>query len=329
MDSIVWCEQSYPIKEFLQKFSLPQIVQVDNGYYGATDDNTLSQGQIILLHQVVRVDKVKVSVPLEEDLIRTIYVPLDCRELVEILPKGGRGRYSHMKELLRDSPGFVRAIHNTPWLGLKPGDILKVREVARDGRQNYVVFEFLDRDQDIQVRIPLDYEIAFEALAARQPFSLKDAVEMFQLPVWVRFMKSGSGVVGLGRATNITSLEGAVVLEQVSEEEAIIATSREGQFVTVLDIPADLDVSVLPAIGAVTNNQGYTSLCRSIHQSAKIDALADLNRARDDMLGVERLSEYEELAPLLPPKSARISSTETSAVAGDKEHSQCRLESAI
>ncbi|KAJ7360455.1 hypothetical protein OS493_015556 [Desmophyllum pertusum] len=77
-------------------------------------------------------------------------------------------------------------------------------------------------------------------------------------------------------------------------------------------IPTDLDVNVIPALGAVTGDKEYARFCRDIHDGTELTKVDLLNDSKltefYDEPTVDVVYDYVEVKPMLPPRGRRLSS---------------------
>ena len=303
-ENIVWSTNPCTLKTFVESFSLPQLVQVENGIYSEDDAKTLSAGQILTLHFTKRTDKVLAKASATKEF----FVPVNCPCKVEILPTICEDKYYSVQDIVEaTSVKFIRVVHDSPpSLRLKEGDILELKKTVEENRGKFIECEFYHKTRDT-VRLPLEFKAAFEPLARPEQYHLQDVLSLFKLPARVKFRSTGATAIqDVNTQVDLVSL-GSVLLKAVHDETTIIATSRVDNKVTVLLIPTDLDVSVCPAKGAITGDETYTRFCKEIHDGAyleKVD-LSGINAFRlSDEPDLEVLYDYTEVKPAIPPRSS-------------------------
>ena len=302
-ENIVWSDKSFTLREFVDNFSLPQLVQVEHGIYSEDDANTLSAGQILTLHFTKKTDKV-VAKPTGT---KQFFIPVNCPCKVEILPTICEDIYYSVQDIVEaTSIQFIRVVHDSPpSFRLKAGDILQLKNTVEENRGKFIECEFLDKTRDL-VRLPLEFKAAFEPLARTKEYYLQDVLTSFKFPVRVKFISGDMAIQDVNSEVDLPSL-GSVLLKEICEESTVICTSRADDNVSVLMIPTDLEVSVRPAEGALTGDETYARFCRKIHDGAdleKVDLSAMINPSRlSSERDVEFLYEYVEKKPPVPPRS--------------------------
>ena len=80
-DSLDWSEEEYQLTDFVNKFTLPQVVRVEQGFHSGDDDTALGGGQVLTIHVVKEADTV-VAKDAQE---RKVYIPKTCSQKVEVL----------------------------------------------------------------------------------------------------------------------------------------------------------------------------------------------------------------------------------------------------
>ena len=301
-ENIIWSDKSFTLKEFVDNFSLPQLVQVENGIYSEDEAKTLSAAQILTVHVTKRTDKVVAKAT----GTKQFFIPVNCPCKVEILPTICEDTYYSVQDIVEaTSIQFIRVVHDSPpSFRLKAGDILQLKNTVEENHGKFIECEFLDKTRDL-VRLPLDFKAAFEPLASTKEYNFQDVLTLFKFPVRVKFISGDMTVQDVNSEVDLLSL-GSVLLKEIHEESTVICTSRADDNVAVLMIPTDLEVSVRPAEGALTGDETYARFCRKLHDGADLEKV-DLSMINASRLcgerDVELLYEYVEVKPPVPPRS--------------------------
>lgn len=303
-ENIVWSEQSCTLKTFIDSYLLPQLVKVEDGFYSTKDAETLSKDDILTLHFTKRTDKLVI----EAADHKSYFIPLNFPCKIEILPRICEDRYYSVEDVVdawtSDDFKFIRVVHNgPPQLRIRAGDILKLKKTVEVNRVRYLECEFHDKTKD-SVRLPLDFKAAFEPLARAEQCHLQEVVN--KLPLRVKFTSCDTTIEG-ANGINVVDLPslGSVLLKEFREERTVIATSRHDNLVTVLMIPADLDVNVFPAHGAVIGDKKYARFCREIHDGTELTKV-DFSTQGSMMFQeptVDVIYDYADVRPLLPRRN--------------------------
>ena len=305
---IVWSAQSCTLKTFVDSYTLPQLVKVEDGFYSDEEAKTLSAGQIFTLHFTKQTDKLLAQAADHKQYL----VPVNCPCKVEILPKICQEAYNSVEDIVDAWTSadfkFIRVVHDgPPSMRIKAGDILKLKKTVEENRVKFLECEFLDKTKDL-VRLCLDFKAAFEPLASAGQYQLQEILKTFRLPVRVKFISSDTTIQDADNNIDFPSL-GSVLLKELRQETTIIATSRDDGMVTVLMIPTDLDVNVFPARGAVLGEKEYARFCKDVHDGtelAKVDLFENGFKSFETST-VDVIYDYEEVKPPLPPRNRRES----------------------
>ena len=300
-ENIVWSEQSCTLKTFIDNYSLPQLVRVEDGFYSAKDAETLSKDDILTLHFTKQTDKLLV----EAADHKRYFVPLNCPCKIEILPWISDDRYYSVEDVVdawtSDDFKFIRVVHNgPPHLRIRAGDILKLSKTVEEKRVKFLECEFHDKTRDL-VRLPLDFKAAFEPLANAKPCHLQEVAGK-KLPVRVKFTSGDTTIQSANDVDVDLASLGSVLVKEFREERTVIATTRHSNLVTILMIPAHLEVNVFPAHGAVIGDKEYARFCREIHDGTELTKV-DFSKHGCTMFEepiVDAVYDYVEVKPLLP-----------------------------
>ena len=162
-ESIVGSGVSHSLKDFLTKYRLPQIVKVQEEIYNANDEETLSTDQQLMLHTIKRSEHIKAR----DSHGSKLCIPLYCLHKVEILPDKCDDRLKSVEELWQVFPKFVRIVHDTPWLNIRSGDVLELRQKVEDEKRRRRFPECNFRNSPANcVKFPIEYKTVYEPLAA-------------------------------------------------------------------------------------------------------------------------------------------------------------------
>ena len=160
--NLIWSKVEHKLGDFVSKFPLPQIVRVEEGYYGPSEDSCLGSEQILTLHAVRSTEKVRAK----DHRNRDLHIPLNCSQRVELRPQNLKELYEHVSELSSVFPRFVRVVQGYYNLEnedqcISPGDKLELKKIKRGDVEDYLEFENQER---IKVRLPMSVSAGFQPL---------------------------------------------------------------------------------------------------------------------------------------------------------------------
>ena len=265
-ENILWSTKSWSLKTFVHSYTLPQLVKIEEGFCSKNNEETLSTGEILMLH-VHSVPKLLV----EDADYRQYFVPRNCQCKVEILPRICQDRYRSVEDVVEAWTcadfKFIRVVKvhwHPPSLHIKAGDIL---ELKRTVVQNHI--KFLEclfyGETGYLVKLPLNVKAVFEPLARNESYPFQEVIHSFKFPVRVKFKSNCKTKDADNRQSR-----GSVLLKNIRQESKVIATSRDDDMNPVVLIPTDLDVNVFPARGALLGDKEYARFCKAIHDSTEL-----------------------------------------------------------
>lgn len=233
------------LANFIIRYRLPYTVQVLGGVDSPTGACSLSLDEIITVHTVVRLKRIKVK----NSKGGYFFLPIDNSARVEIVPKtrtrqSKGGLRSHARRPVMIT--FLRTLTEVPELNLEDGDILEpiVAETPRGKKAGPETLTCkILRNPDREIRLPLDYVMPFESFEEFDPrrYSLRYVADNIAFPVAVRFI----GDVKFSPEARI-ALKGEFRFEEMVEESIVIATTKLRDQFTILKLPVDLQVTVFP-----------------------------------------------------------------------------------
>ena len=106
LESVEWSTAYLPLSKLLDKYPLPQIVKIIEGFYGERNDSTLCNNAILYLHSVKTIQKVHGHFSFDKS--KEISIPLDCQSKVEVRPSNMKEVYESVQELCSVFPKYVR-----------------------------------------------------------------------------------------------------------------------------------------------------------------------------------------------------------------------------
>lgn len=319
--NLIWSDIEYRLFEFVDRFPLPQIVKVQEGYYGPTEDSCIGAEQILTLHCVKTTEKVLAR----DRKKRELHIPLNCSQKVELRPAEFRGIYETVEEISRIPARFVRVTQGyyleEEAVSLNPGDKLEVIRVEHGigGKEDCVVFLTEERNP---IRLPFSVSAGFQSLLDGREYYLKELMmSSFKLPVYFQFTEPPSITRRSSEGVFNTSL-GVLSFEKVYQDSTIICTTKEGSVRTVVSCPKDLPVTINVARGALSDDKDYVRICRLFHDGVSLLKIENMEiqniyASRNTIREYEYIADDSSPPPPVPLReSAEDSSSSSSQVPG-------------
>ena len=315
LDNLIWSDIEYRLFEFVDRFPLPQIVKVQEGYYGPTEDSCIGAEQVLTLHCVKTTEKVLAR----DRKKRELHIPLNCSQKVELRPADFRGIYETVEEISRIPTRFVRVTQGyyleEEAVSVNPGDKLEVIRVEHGigGKEDCVLFRTEERNP---LRLPFSVSAGFQSLLDGREYYLKELLtSSLKLPVYFQFTDPPSITRRSGENIFNTSL-GVLSLEKVYQDSTVICSTKEGNVRTVVNCPKHLPITINVARGALSDDKDYVRICRFFHDGVsllKIEnmELQNIYASRDTIREYEYL--IDEPAAPAPPVPPRDSSSDGSS----------------
>lgn len=317
-ENLIWSKVEYKLRDFVDKFVLPQIVRVEDGYYGPTEDSCLGSEQILTLHAVRSTEKIRAK----DHRNRDIHIPMNCSQRVELRPHNLKDVYESVRELSLAFPRFVRVVQGYYNLEneeqcVSPGDKLELKKITRGDVEDVLEFENQER---VKVRLPMSVVAGFQPLVDGREYYLKELTNSMKPPLLFQFVDSQMDI--RGAANVFSSTLGVLKLQDIYRDETIICTTKESNLRYVVTVPKNLEVTVTVAEGALVGDKDYVRICHSLHDGvslAKVDnlELENLYASRKQIRGYRQLQIGLPQPPPLPPRGEQESmvATKSSEVA--------------
>lgn len=300
LDNLSWSDIEYTLFEFVDRFPLPQIVRVTEGYYGPTEDSCIGAEQILTLHCVKTTDKVLAR----DRRKRELTIPLNCSQKVELRPQDFRGISETVEEINNIPIKFVRVTQgyyslNDDSVCVNPGDKLEVINVeyGLGGKEDCVLFH---NEERTPIRLPLSVSAGFQALLDGREYYLKEVVSSSpKLPLYFQFTDPPSITKRSSEHVFNTSL-GVLSLEKVYQDATVICTTKEGDLRTVVSCPKHLPIRINVAQGALTDDKDYVRICRIFHDGVSLGKIENME-IQNIYASRDTIREYEYVKDVLPP----------------------------
>lgn len=300
LDNLIWSDVEYRLFEFVDRFPLPQIVKVNEGYYGPTEDSCIGAEQILTLHCVKTTEKVLAR----DRKKRELNIPLNCSQKVELRPSDFRGIYETVEEISKTPVKFVRVTQGYYGLDedsvcVNPGDKLEIMRVeyGLGGKEDCVLFHNEERSP---IRLPFSVSAGFQALLDGREYYLKELISSLpKLPLYFQFTDPPSITRRSSEHVFNTSL-GVLSLEKVYQDATVICTTKEGDVRTVVSCPKHLPITINVARGALSADKEYVRICRIFHDGVSL-AKIECMEIQNIYASRDTIREYEYLADVLPP----------------------------
>lgn len=314
-DSIVWSGQEFLLKDFLDKFPLPQIIKVEEGYHDEfEEDRTLSSSQLLTLHSIKELDIVKAT---EGSL--EVLLPADSKSRVELVNRNdGPAYYSTVEGLASAFPKFAASDNNLPCFNITASDVLELIKTKKKSRENNLVCNVMNTSRTVE--LPFSFKGRFKVLGNCPSSSptLEDVVKYCKLPCMVKFIDNKLKLLRDGydsnRPTGFAFL-GPVKLHSLNHYKVVFTTTWEDQKAnSVLPLPIDLEVQVVAALGAIKSDKNYAKLCKIAQDKTKSEQLVlrfirhgpckvILEDIKEPEEYEDEPSDYSEVGPQLPSRN--------------------------
>ena len=100
LTEVQWSDLSMPLNEFVEEYTMPQMVQIVDGFYSEVDESSLSSGQIMKVHCLKKISDVW-GVGQNGD---NVYVALNTPQQIRVRPANFDHIYESVYDLTRAKP---------------------------------------------------------------------------------------------------------------------------------------------------------------------------------------------------------------------------------
>ena len=134
------------------------------------------------------------------------------------------------------------------------------------------------RDQNgVHIRLPMSLQARFVPLQDTCEYFIHEVIQMFKMPIQVEFTDTKIGESATA-STVFNSFLGALTLKEVLKEETIVCSTKDQltEKRYVIAIPRSMDITVVAARGATSEDKYYMSLCRILNDGVELPKLETL-----------------------------------------------------
>ena len=295
--------------DFATDCHLPETVQIVDGYESLeSEELSWSKDEIANLHNLTLLTRV-IARDVKENYFS---IPLTFQgKIFESIPVGCRDRYETVEELIVAFPRYVRSLRDIPQSGVADGDILLLLEASPNGvgcrelRCKVV-------GKSCTISLPGNQFGPFETLDNAYPTSIQDAIDGHHLPSCVRVRAGVAQALDETNTRPRVKFEGLFFLEQKVQQKVFIVSTLNERQLRVLKLPIDLEITVRREKSNI-DPQTFSHICHLIETEVDIDSTITCGStgdaswyfdiAEESPKPANYFNEYEELRPLIPPRS--------------------------
>lgn len=246
---------SYSIKDFLEKFSLPQSVSVQKGYYDEYQCKSIPPGTVYTFQVLESVE----TVLFESADGKECRIPLNYPFKIERVVEERFQQELSFQDLIystRDNHlnlKFVRVTEGDPNFEplIKTGEKLWLEPRSRKHRNNYLTVKKASASGKIEWKIPGSCQAKFHGLWDGRETLLSKFVNKIKLPVFVRFVPNSADSIkeeetGIQRTYIGPVPDGIVKLKGILVDSFVSATTKGEGGISIHTFPKTLSITVAP-----------------------------------------------------------------------------------
>ena len=296
--------------EFLADCDLPATVQITEGYdSNESEEQSWCQGEIVNMHAMKDIPQV-LALDRKGNRFR---IPLNYTEKIfESIPNRCSDEYGTVEQLIVDFPKYVRSLGNITQSGVKVGDILCLQETSVNAAGCTELKCKVARTSR-SITLTGDQVGPFETLEDVDPTTIRDITDRHLLPTRMRVR----GEILVFNETNGNEkviFKGLFTLKEIVKEKVLIVSTLTGKDLRVVKLPIDLEIRVKRE-DLKLDPKLFAEICQLIDREVNIEStimsgngeaswMFDIGYIeRRDIEAQQADDVYEELAPLVPPRS--------------------------
>ena len=300
--SVSASDTSYSLRDFLEKFSLPQLVKVHEGYYDEFQSTTVGADT---LYNLLTIESVE-TVLFENAEGEEGRIPLGYPCTVERVAEERFQQKIKLQDLVKDSSTakFVRVVETDPNFEtvIKTGDKLKISR--KKSRENFVAFRKVSNKGKPLLKVPASCQATFQVLWDDEELPLAKFVKKNIFPVYVRFIDTntdgdtadnGEMRGASKRDSNLVLPEGVVKLKGILVDSFVTATTEVQGVTSKFSFPKTLPISVFPVTMKATPKSPHVASQLISSQSHDVGNETDSKEFHDDENQYEDMTGFTQL----------------------------------
>ena len=333
-DTVSQSGTSYLLKEFLERFTLPQLVKVQEGYYDECQSATIGADAV---YNLLSLGSVETALFEDADGNDTRF-PLDDQFNVERVAEARYQQLLTLKELFHEGSTvtFVRVVETDPNFEtiIKKGEKLKIKR--KKSRETFMTFKKVNDKGKPLLKVPASCQAKFLPLWDGQELPLDKFVKTYKLPVYVMMNfidnstdKGTTEEVEISRekvttkkVSNRLFPDGVLKLKGILADTFVVASTEVEGVPSKFSFPKTLPISVVPLIREATTETPHSAL--KFISSQTNETGNDINEFLE---GEENL--YEDMSGIRTlqgsSQSTMVGKKEGKSKRGDKTMSITRL----
>ena len=243
---------SYSIKDFLEKFSLPQLVSIQKGYYDDYQCKSIAPGTVYNFKMLESIE----TVLFESADGNESRIPLNCPFTIERVVEERFQQELSVQDLAGDkrlNVKFVRVIQGDPNFEplIKTGEKLRLEPRSKKHHNSYLTVKKASASGKIEWKIPGSCQAKFLGLWDGRETLLSKFVNKTKLPVYVRFVPSSADdkkeeETGIERTYIGPVPDGIVKLKGILVDSFVSATTKVEGVILIHTFPKTLSITVAP-----------------------------------------------------------------------------------
>ena len=229
--TLVWSQQDFTLKEFVEEYQLPQVVSVEVGYCGTNERTSFSSGQILTLHTVQTTNKIVCKLLNG----KSILVPSGCELKAEVIPMDCSDTIVTAYKLLNiyKKVKYIRVMeigsaeNNNRSERFLVNDILQIKK--RNTTDNIIQCKNVSSGQIVS--ISGDCTTVFVPLEDPETYTFAEIQKNFKLPAKVRFLDKKAEmkmrfVPGRAQKSSpfLSNQDQMTAIEEIQDRDVIVTT---------------------------------------------------------------------------------------------------------
>ena len=186
-----WSKETYRFDEIAGKFKLPLLVQVSEGFYRGTEEDSFSAGDITMFEQFVTLQKVAaVFARPPPKLVRGYAVPKE--EILIPLNYKGKLRVEHeikayecVQELAKDFPRYATVLE-TIAVPVSGGGVMDIEAGTVVELDRIIPPRLVINTSTEQVGLNLEERYKFRSKRDSNVYTLREAVNRYDNKTWIK-----------------------------------------------------------------------------------------------------------------------------------------------
>lgn len=284
-----WSSKVYKLSDFLERFQLPQIVKVHEGYHDESEEKTVGFDDVLILHKYETISKVFAISFQGGEECEEMSLPLTCAVKVDRVSEEFAKSSLSVGGILQQlsKVRFVRVAESDTEVGLTRNDKLKVKykTVENHGSSFSFILSTLTKPKQV-FTVTQNCKATFQAVLDPNEYRIAEVIRNFGLPIYVYMVDNG---IQSKLRESFQPVQKVLKLQRTFTETFVIASTL-GDPSSVIKLQENLEITLHSSVEAENKRQTNAEFCSEDSSNRVGNEEKTINKRADSRVVYEDMS---------------------------------------